>query len=283
VSTDAPVTLSIPAADGLHLAADGYGPEAAPAIFLAHGGAQCRHVWADTARFLAAGGHRAVTLDLRGHGDSDRARPPRYDPWDFARDFGAAARWWRTAHGHAPHFVGASLSGAAGLIAAGLLSTDVFASLTLVDSTPRINTGALDKAKHIFAQGIEEGFATMEQAARVAALPPERARVEQLMREGADGRWRWRWDPALVGLFHHNDEVRRQCEEAARHLTMPAHLIRAELSDFVDDATTAALLALAPHVQVTIMPQARHVVTGDPEGRYARAILAFVANPPRFR
>jgi pimeloyl-ACP methyl ester carboxylesterase len=38
---------------------------------LAHGGGQTRHSWASTATRLAALGWRTVSLDLRGHGDSD--------------------------------------------------------------------------------------------------------------------------------------------------------------------------------------------------------------------
>src|SRR6202049_786538 len=40
-------------------------------VVLLHGGGQTRHSWARTAERLAAGGWTAISVDARGHGDSD--------------------------------------------------------------------------------------------------------------------------------------------------------------------------------------------------------------------
>ena len=40
-------------------------------VLLLHGGGQTRHSWAGTAGALAGAGFRAITLDSRGHGESD--------------------------------------------------------------------------------------------------------------------------------------------------------------------------------------------------------------------
>ena len=42
------------------------------------------------------------------------------------------------------------------------------------------------------------------------------------------------------------------------------------------DETVAAFRAVTPHLQVKTLADARHVVTGDPEGAYANAILNFL-------
>ena len=80
------------AANGIELAADVEGPWRGPLVVLLHGGGQTRHAWGGTTRVLAAQGLLAVSLDLRGHGESDwapdgdyahrRASPP------------TCARWW---------------------------------------------------------------------------------------------------------------------------------------------------------------------------------------------
>lgn len=269
-------TVSVTGGHGLTLAAEPFGENGNPVVLMAHGGGQCRHVWAETAARLAAAGYRVFTLDSRGHGDSDWADPPRYEPDDFARDFEAAARWRLEADGRPPHYVGASLSGIAGLIAAGLFNQTAFASLTLVDVTPTYKVDALAKARALFARTLEEGFATEAEAARAIGAKPGSSQVGQILRRGVDGRWRWRWDPAFAARIHHDARTRHQCESAAAALSIPVHLVRAGGSEFVDDEATAAFLKLTPHLQVTMLPDARHVVTGDPKGAYANAILTFL-------
>jgi len=66
------------------------------------------------------------------------------------------------------------------------------------------------------------------------------------------------------------------CKAAAAALSIPVHLIRAGRSEFVDDEAAEAFLELTPHLQVTVLTEARHVVTGDPHGIYADAILKFL-------
>lgn len=270
------LSLSVPAADGLSLAVEQFGDESSPVVLMGHGGGQCRHVWAETAERLAAAGYRVFTVDSRGHGDSDWAVPPSYEPDDFARDFEAVARRRLEEDGRPPHFIGASASGIAGLIAAGLLDQPAFASLTLVDVTPTYKPGALEKARALFVNTVEYGFATEEEAARVVGAEPGSPRVEQMLRREADGRWYWRWDPAFAEGIHHDDRTQGRCKVAARALSIPVHLIRAGRSEFVDDDSTNAFRTLTPHLEVTLLPGARHVVTGDPEGIYANAILGFL-------
>ena len=269
-------TLAIPAGDGLFLAGEAFGRVGSPAVLLGHGGGQCRHVWADTASRLAAGGYYAVTIDSRGHGDSDWPVPPRYEPWDFARDFEAAARWRSDADGRPPHYVGSSQSGIAGLLAAGELNQSTFASLTLVDVTPTYNEDALLKARSLFRKTAGQGFETEAEAARMVGVSPGSDLARKMLRRDGDGRWYWRWDPAFAGFIHHDDETQRRCLAAAEKLTLPVHLIRAGHSDFVTDETVATFRAATPHLEVTMLPDARHVVTGDPEGIYADAISAFL-------
>jgi pimeloyl-ACP methyl ester carboxylesterase len=57
--------------EGIHLVADVWGDDGDWPVLLMHGGGQTRHAWGNTAEVLAGRGWRAVSLDLRGHGDSE--------------------------------------------------------------------------------------------------------------------------------------------------------------------------------------------------------------------
>jgi pimeloyl-ACP methyl ester carboxylesterase len=61
------VTIDVPG--GMRIAADEW-PGEGPGVVLAHGGGQTRHSWGATAAALSTHGHRVVSIDLRGHGDS---------------------------------------------------------------------------------------------------------------------------------------------------------------------------------------------------------------------
>ncbi|HUD17041.1 MAG TPA: alpha/beta fold hydrolase, partial [Acidimicrobiales bacterium] len=101
--------------EGLHLVADVRGdPEATPVLFL-HGGGQTRYAWGSTAETVAAQGWRTVTLDLRGHGDSDWAPNQDYSFTAFCADCVAVADQL----GQPPVLVGASLGGMSAMLAEG--------------------------------------------------------------------------------------------------------------------------------------------------------------------
>ncbi|HJT39095.1 MAG TPA: alpha/beta fold hydrolase, partial [Sphingobium sp.] len=72
--------------DGLTLAADIYGPASGQAVLFFHGGGQSRRSWRGPARRLGAAGYRAITVDLRGHGESDWASDGDYLLDAYARD-----------------------------------------------------------------------------------------------------------------------------------------------------------------------------------------------------
>lgn len=124
----APTPSSVPAAsapahdlrlasgDGLSLAAT-YWPgrtASAPAILLLHGNGASRAATAANAEWLAARGYAALTIDLRGHGESDSA-PKSFGLAEF-RDAEAGVAWLRR-QGHARvGVIGISLGGASALL-----------------------------------------------------------------------------------------------------------------------------------------------------------------------
>ena len=79
-------TVKFSGFEGLALVADVYGDDDAWPVLLMHGGGQTRHAWGKTASQLAAAGWRAVSLDLRGHGDSAWAPNGDYSFTSYGAD-----------------------------------------------------------------------------------------------------------------------------------------------------------------------------------------------------
>ena len=92
---------------GITLAADCYGNPKDPPAVLFHGGGQTRHSWSGTAVRLAEEGWYAVTVDLRGHGESDWDPSGTYHYESFRNDAIQVARAFDTP----PVLIGASLAG----------------------------------------------------------------------------------------------------------------------------------------------------------------------------
>ena len=79
------------AGDGVSLTADAEGAWTGPAVLLLHGGGQTRQSWGGTSKVLADAGFLVVTLDQRGHGESDWATDGDYGISAYARDVRAVA------------------------------------------------------------------------------------------------------------------------------------------------------------------------------------------------
>lgn len=267
--------------DGVELVADAWGaPDRAPALLL-HGGGQTRHAWKRTAAVLASRGYNAIAVDLRGHGDSGWSSDGNYAVDRFARDVRQVAM----ALPRKPVLIGASLGGIASLIAAGEASAEIATALVLVDVTPRVDPAGVDRIRGFMASHIDDGFATLEEAAdAIATYLPHRPRPKSLdglrknLRLGPDGRYRWHYDPAFVG-----DASRRTGEDRearltamARSLTIPVLLVRGALSELVSKDIARAFVASVPNARYVDVEGAAHMVAGDVNDPFVEEVVAFL-------
>jgi pimeloyl-ACP methyl ester carboxylesterase len=265
---------------GLRLRAEVWGGEAAPPVMLLHGGGQTRHAWGGTARSLAEDGWSAVSVDLRGHGESEWAPDGDYEFDAFARDVDAIARTFATP----PVLVGASLGGIASLIATGLLGTPARA-LVLVDVAARIEVAGAARIMD-FMTAKPDGFASLEEVAdAVAGYLPHRERPSDLgglaknLRKGEDGRYRWHWDPRFMMRERPrvaSPDVVNQLDDAARALRLPTLLVRGRLSDLLSEEGARHFLELAPHARFVDVSGAGHMVAGDRNDRFTQAVREFL-------
>ena len=268
-----------------------YGDAGQP-VMLLHGGGQTRHAWRRTAEHLGRSGAVAYTLDQRGHGDSEWVSGGHYAFTDFAADAAAVAATLTARGGKRPIAIGASLGGIASLLAEGEADKagtgPVFASIVLVDITPRVNREGVAKIQGFMRERAGEGFTTIAEAAdAVAAYLPHRPRprsqegLKKNLRLHPDGRWRWHWDPALLkgerSFAIDHRILEHALTEAAKAITIPTLLVRGGSSELVQEAHVREFLDLVPHADYIDVAEARHMVAGDANDSFSDAVLDFVA------
>ncbi len=272
---------SFPLSNGITLVADCWGDETHHPVILAHGGGQTRHAWGETSRRLAAKGWYAITIDQRGHGESSWSATGEYMVQDFANDMVLLCAQLS----QKPVLIGASLGGLAGLIAEGDSPTSQFSHIILVDVTPSIEKKGVDKVLGFMGQNIEAGFASLEEAANViAAYLPHRKRPTNLeglrknLRQDADGRFRWHWDPKFMSQreMPQSAEADNPMIHAAKKVTIPTLLVRGKLSELVSEESVKNFKQLVPHSEFVDVSDAGHMVAGDKNDNFTEAILGFM-------
>ena len=281
---------------GFFVAADAFGDPAHPPVLLLHGGGQTRHSWGDTARLLADAGWYALALDARGHGDSDWSDEGHYGIEYLARDLRAVCGQLA----QKPALVGASMGGMTALIAEGERpdgTGSICTAIVLVDIAPRAEQKGIERIFR-FMSGNQNGFASLDEAAEaVAAYLPHRSRPSDHSRLGknlrlrsnatpasptGEQRYYWHWDPRMLTVWQRatSPDKQTQNEEqlyrAARALTVPTLIVRGGISDVVSEQVMAEFLDAVPHVQSVSVADAGHMVAGDSNHAFTKAVIHFL-------
>lgn len=276
-----PALLAFTMDDGVTVRGEALGDPASPGVLLVHGGGQTRYAWGNTARQLAREGWYTVSIDLRGHGDSDWHPEGDYRLDSFGKDLRrVAAHFLRP-----PVVVGASLGGLSALVAEGESDVPVVAGIVLVDITPRMSLDGVGRILSFMRENVADGFASLEEAAgSIARYQPHRTRPTSLeglsrnLRQGDDGRWRWHWDPRFV-----NGENRPKADAGmdrlaacASRIDVPALLVRGRMSDLVTPEAAQEFLSLVPHAEFVDVGGAGHMIAGDRNDAFNDAVIGFL-------
>ncbi len=268
--------------DGLVLRADQWAGAAGgdrPAILMLHGGGQTRHSWKSTATYLGDAGFDVIALDSRGHGDSEWAPDGDYSVEAITADVVAVLR----SIARPVVLIGASMGGLTGLLATAI-APELVRALVMVDIVPDIEDVGRDRIES-FMRGGMEGFATLDDAAdAIAEYLPHRSRpynqdgLRRNVRQGADSRWYWHWDPAFLASERTDPGLYRDdFDAAARSLTVPLLLLHGVKSDIVSESGIARMLELAPHASVVHLAAAAHTAAGDDNEAFSQAVIDFVS------
>lgn len=274
--------VTLPGAGGMRLCADIAGPADGQPVVLMHGGGQTRHAWRRAVLALAAEGWRAIALDARGHGDSAWAADGDYGVDAMCADLRAVA----ATLARPPVLVGASMGGITALVAAAD-APGLARAVVLVDVVPRLEFEGVRRIID-FMTARPDGYASLDEAAEaVAAYNPGRQRspdtqgLAKNLRQGADGRWRWHWDPRLVDeLARDSAQHQDAIADAARRVQCPVLLISGGRSDLVSERTVEEFKTLVPHARHVHLPQATHMVAGDDNDAFTATVLEYLAGLP---
>jgi pimeloyl-ACP methyl ester carboxylesterase len=265
---------------GVRLVADHWpseGDHRGTLLFL-HGGGQTRHSWRRSAARFAEQGWSSVTLDTRGHGDSQWAPDGDYTMHALVADLRSVL----TQLDEPPVLVGASLGGMTSLLVEGEHPGSARA-LVLVDVVPRLEPEGVERIRS-FMTARPDGFATLEEVAEaVRAYTPERTRpvnVEGIKKnlrvEG--GRWYWHWDPAFLtaGEEPRRDVDQERLSRAAATVGIPTLVVHGRHSDVVSQRGIDELLAVLPQARTADVSGAGHMVAGDDNDVFTARLADFL-------
>ena len=123
---------------------------------------------------------------------------------------------------------------------------------------------------------------------QTCALPIYRARPTDLsglrknVRQRADGRWYWHWDPAFITSRPFEGESRQLrsrpdlLDDAARSLSVPTLLVRGRQSDLLSEQGAREFLDIVPHARYADVGGAGHMVAGDRNDAFNDAVVTFL-------
>lgn len=270
--------LEFKGVDGELLVADAWGDPADPPVILSHGGGQTRGSWGGAAAELARQGWYAVAYDHRGHGESDWSAEGHYDMEHFAEDMACIARHFD----RSPAIVGASMGGLSALIGAGKVAVGLYSAIVLVDVTPRMNQKGIIRLVDFMREHVEEGFASLDEAADAIALytgRPRRTDLGGLTKNLRlrDGRYYWHWDPRFfIPSDDRSADLFERFEKVTAKIDIPVMLVRGRASDLVTEAEAKEFLELLPHAEYIDVDKAGHMVAGDRNDIFTDAVSGFL-------
>jgi pimeloyl-ACP methyl ester carboxylesterase len=281
-----PEPFSTKGVGGVRIAADRLGDPLAPAVVFLHGGGQTRRSWGRAAAAVAERGWQAITVDLRGHGESDWSEDGDYRVATFAGDVLEVLRQLPPR----PVLVGASLGGFTAMLLAGELSPAAVRAVVLVDIVPNMDPSGATRIHGFMNDRMDSGFASLDEVAdAIQEYNPHRPRPSDLdglrtnLRE-RDGRWYWHWDPkfidgtsALPPIEVTEVDRLHTAIDAILSAKVPMLLVRGQMSDLVTEERANEFIARFPEIEFVDVGGAGHMVAGDRNDLFAGAVVEFLA------
>lgn len=249
-------------------------------IIFTHGFGQTRSAWRHSARALADSGWDVYWYDARGHGDSGRPDDGVYGLDDFVDDFRLIHQHILDRSHQLPIVVGASMGGLISMLAQGEQPQLALRASILVDITPRWEAAGVDRILSFMRQHVN-GFSSLDEAREAVRdyLPHRKnpgGSLRHNLRQLADGRWYWHWDPRLLDHVTNDEAYQHRIAAAAHHIEAPTLLISGGQTDVISSENINELLQIIPHAEHVSVPKATHTVAGDDNDRFNAAINNFL-------
>ena len=277
-----PVTERLTTPSGITLEFDLWGKIKRDAILLLHGGGQTRHSWNATAEKITQVDGCAITMDLRGHGDSDWSHGGDYELSDFSEDVAFLIDTLEIQ----PSLVGASLGGLVGIYLEGRYSPGSISALVLVDIVPNINVLGAEKIKDFMLEHSKTGFTSLSEVSDILSeYNPHREKSSDLeglkknLRKRGE-KWFWHWDPLFISSERgkENPDMRNPelLNELCSNISVPMLLVRGKLSDLVTEIQVREFLERFPEASFADVSGAGHMVVGDKNDAFANEVIEFL-------
>jgi pimeloyl-ACP methyl ester carboxylesterase len=284
--TASPEPFSTDGVGGVRIVADRLGEPHAPAVVFLHGGGQTRRSWGRAAAAVAERGWQAVTVDFRGHGESDWSKDGDYRVTTFAGDVLEVLRHLPPR----PVLVGASLGGFTAMLLAGEISPSTVRAVVLVDIVPNMDPSGASRIHSFMNDRMLSGFDSLEEVAdAIQEYNPHRRRPTDLdgLRTNLrrrEGRWYWHWDPrfidgtsALPPIEVTELDRLHAAVDAILRSDVPMLLVRGQMSDLVTQERADEFIARFPQIEFVDVGGAGHMVAGDRNDIFAGAVVEFLA------
>ena len=259
--------------NGLRLSALEWAAPGRPPLCFLHGGSAHAH-WFDAVVPTFVGRYHILSLDQRGHGESEWSPAGEYATEHFAADLLAVmeAMGW-------PSMIlaGHSMGGHNAMSYSGWHPTRVSA-LAIIDSRPSLPPERLNAMHHRGHRGprrhetFESALASFRLLPRDTIADP--ALLAHLGREGIvrrDGHYLYRFDPATSGA--------RQPADAwplLERVAAPTLVVRGEHSPILPVPMAQEISKRVPHARFVEIAGAYHHLTLDAPDPFARALDAFL-------
>ncbi len=277
-----PVTERLTTPSGITVEFDLWGKIKRDAILLLHGGGQTRHSWNATAEKITQVDGCAITMDLRGHGDSDWSHEGDYELSDFSEDVAFLIDTLEIQ----PSLVGASLGGLVGIYLEGRYRPGSISALVLVDIVPNINVLGAEKIKDFMLEHSKTGFTSLSEVSDILSeYNPHREKSSDLeglkknLRKRGE-KWFWHWDPLFISSERgkENPDMRNPelLNELCSNISVPLLLVRGKLSDLVTEIQVREFLERFPEASFADVSGAGHMVVGDKNDAFANEVIEFL-------
>lgn len=259
--------------NGLDLSLLEWGASGNPALCFLHGGAAHAH-WFDLVAPAFADRFHVLSLDQRGHGESEWPKPAAYGTEDFAGDLLAVMDALGVAR---MTFAGHSMGGHNTMGFAAWHPERVSAAV-IIDARPALPPERLDRM-HARGRRPPRLHPTVEHAVRsFHLLPPDTiadpALLAHVAREGLaarDGGFKYRFDPACYAARKPVDNW-----TLLPRITAPTLVVRGEHSPVLPRDMAGRMLAALPHASLVEIPGAYHHLVLDAPAAFIRALDDFL-------
>ena len=225
---------------GVELSAEVRGSIHDPTVLLVHGTGQSAQVWHEVASALEEAGRRVISLDLRGHGNSEWPVDGRYDIDVFASDLQAVLAQL----GSRPAIVASTLGGWIAALALTSSGSDLASGLVLVDFPTDSDTATTRRVVERLLAGTGEAEATP-------------------------------WDRRILGRIGGEGLPSRLIAVAA-NIQVPVMLLRSGLSEIASSDGTQAFFNALPDAEVAEVANARLLIADRRTDELNAVLLDFL-------